>query len=82
MLYDREVKRYEKIRGISNKSTYWLIFELIWRDFFRFIYPKYGSRIFLQGGAKGINSIPWDNNSEKITRWKNGTTGILNGIKS
>ena len=30
-----QVKRYEEAHG-SNKSTYWVIFELIWRDFFRY----------------------------------------------
>jgi hypothetical protein len=30
------VKTYEDQHG-SNKSTYWVIFELIWRDFFRYI---------------------------------------------
>ena len=29
-----QVKKYEEQHG-SNKSTYWVIFELIWRDFFR-----------------------------------------------
>ena len=29
-----EVKRYEAQR-VANKSTYWVIFELIWRDYFR-----------------------------------------------
>lgn len=29
-----EVKKYEAQRG-ANKSTYWVIFELIWRDYFR-----------------------------------------------
>lgn len=33
-----QVKRYEEQRG-SNKSTYWVIFELIWRDFFRSSFP-------------------------------------------
>ena len=37
-----EVKRYEKERE-SNKSTYWLIFELIWRDFFRLFCLKHGN---------------------------------------
>lgn len=31
-----EIKRYEAQRG-SNKSTYWVIFELIWRDYFRWV---------------------------------------------
>lgn len=29
-----EVKKYEAQR-VANKSTYWVIFELIWRDYFR-----------------------------------------------
>ena len=29
-----QVKKYEEAHG-NNKSTYWVIFELIWRDFFR-----------------------------------------------
>lgn len=29
-----QVKKYEEQRT-ANKSTYWVIFELIWRDFFR-----------------------------------------------
>lgn len=40
-----EVKRYEGEHG-SNQSTYWLIFELIWRDYFRYVAMKYGDRIF------------------------------------
>lgn len=27
--------RYESER-VSNESTYWLVFEILWRDFFRF----------------------------------------------
>jgi deoxyribodipyrimidine photo-lyase len=29
-----EIKRYEASRG-GNKSTYWVIFEMIWRDYFK-----------------------------------------------
>lgn len=29
-----QIKKYEEQHG-SNKSTYWVTFELIWRDFFR-----------------------------------------------
>ena len=48
-----EVKRYETER-ISNKSTYWLIWELTCRDFYRFISKKYQDRIFYITGPKGI----------------------------
>ena len=52
------------------------MFELIWRDFFHFIYEKYGSKIFLEGGAKGLKNIEWSNDIEKINRWKEGNTGV------
>ena len=70
----QSVKRYERERKISNKSTYWLLFELIWRDFFRFLCAKYGSRVFHVGGAKGVQRS-WSSDSEKIRRWKLGLTG-------
>ena len=42
-----EIKRYEKSVQ-KNQSTYWLIFELIWRDYFKYISMKYGkSPVFL-----------------------------------
>ena len=73
-----EIKRYEKQTGISNKSTYWLIFELIWRDFYYYLCLKYGNRIFQAGGALDVRKT-WNNDdtsSERIGCWKNGLTGI------
>ncbi|KAJ1425310.1 DNA photolyase, FAD-binding/Cryptochrome, partial [Ochromonadaceae sp. CCMP2298] len=67
-------KRYESERGIANKSTYWLVFELIWRDFFRFFCIKHGKRVFMEGGACSV-SKPWNTDEEKIRRWKLGQTG-------
>jgi deoxyribodipyrimidine photo-lyase len=69
-----EVRRYESERRLSNKSTYWLIFELIWRDFFRAICSKYGTRVFFSGGAVG-KQISWSKDEELIRRWKEGRTG-------
>jgi deoxyribodipyrimidine photo-lyase len=68
-----EVKRYE-LERVSNKSTYWLIFELIWRDFFRALYGKYGTKMFQSGGAHSVNKR-WNTNDEYIQRWKDGMTG-------
>ena len=39
-----ELRRYEKERG-SNESTYWIFFELLWRDFFRLQGKKNGNKI-------------------------------------
>ncbi|KAI9082534.1 hypothetical protein K1719_035403 [Acacia pycnantha] len=37
--------------GISNNGTNWLMFELLWRDFFRFITKKYSSAKQQREGA-------------------------------
>ncbi|MCO5724837.1 DASH family cryptochrome [Robiginitalea marina] len=46
-----QVKRYEK-EVVRNQDTYWLVFELIWRDYFKFISLKHGNRIFHPGGIR------------------------------
>lgn len=69
-----EVKKYEKER-VSNDSTYWLIFELIWRDYFRFSARKYGNQIFKAGGIQHKHRN-WDKDFQKFEKWKEGNTGI------
>lgn len=69
-----EVKKYEE-EVKSNQSTYWLIFELIWRDYFKFISLKYGNKIFFQKGIKN-RSYEWSTDREKFKKWANGETGI------
>ena len=73
MVY-HEIKRYEKERT-KNNSTYWVIFELMWRDFFRLMGKKFGNRIFLKGG---LNQQPKDlsNNMEVFQIWAEGRTGV------
>ena len=69
-----EVKRYESERK-KNQSTYWLVFELIWRDFFRFIFLKHGNRLFQEKGIKG-QAYEWSYNKDAFRRWANAETGI------
>lgn len=66
-----EIKKYEA-EIEQNESTYWLIFELMWRDFFRFKSQKLGSGFF-QHPAVGRNKNPWSNQS--FARWAKGKTG-------
>lgn len=68
-----EVQRYEAER-IQNDSTYWLIFELLWRDYFRGISAKHGSHLFRIGGLRGLN-LPWDQNWQMFELWRQGRTG-------
>jgi len=69
-----QVKRYERER-LSNDSTYWLIFELLWRDYFRFAAEKYGVRIFKSLGITNKH-IDWKHDLEKFENWRTGNTGI------
>jgi deoxyribodipyrimidine photo-lyase len=68
-----QIQQYEQER-IANDSTYWLVFELLWRDYFRFICAKHGNKIFQPAGLQGI-AIPWSDDRELFERWRSGTTG-------
>lgn len=70
-----EVKRYEQERG-ANDSTYWLIFELLWRDYFRFMFKKYGNQFFKAGGFKGQAPEVVPHEDELFEKWKAGETGV------
>lgn len=70
----QQVQDYETQR-IKNDSTYWLIFELLWRDYFRFICAKHGNAIFRQSGLQGI-TIPWEEDWQKFSLWQQGKTGF------
>ena len=69
-----EVKQYEQER-IKNKSTYWLVFELLWRDYFRFVAKKYGNRLFDVRGLQD-KGIEYHNDLATFERWKRGETGV------
>lgn len=68
------VQRYERQR-VRNESTYWLVFELLWRDYFRFILAKHGDRLFRPGGLIGAR-ITWRQDRVAFERWRTGTTGF------
>lgn len=67
------VKQYEAKHG-SNESTYWLGFELLWRDFFQFTTAKHGRALFLK---KGIAQRPTDDDADqqRFDAWRTGRTG-------
>ena len=69
-----ELQKYEK-EVKKNDSTYWLYFELLWRDFFRLTGKKYGNRIFKKTGTRNIN--PGGSADIKIfDKWAKGNTGF------
>ncbi|MBF2001561.1 MAG: DASH family cryptochrome [Synechococcales cyanobacterium M58_A2018_015] len=68
-----QVLQYEEER-VRNDSTYWLIFELLWRDYFRFICQKHGNKVFHPSGLQGID-IPWKQDWQRFDLWREGQTG-------
>lgn len=71
-IYD-QIKKYEAING-ANESTYWLVFELLWRDFFRFMFKKYQTKFFLYSGIKPDKPNTKAANEKALKQWINGTT--------
>ena len=68
-----EIKKYEKQFG-ANDSTYWLVFELLWRDFFRFMFKKYQTKFFLYEGIKTEKVNSKSLNKILLSQWMNGAT--------
>ncbi|MFH5797041.1 DASH family cryptochrome [Haladaptatus sp. CMAA 1911] len=56
------VERYERER-VENESTYWLVFELLWRDFFQFQFAKHGNQFFKREGIRRRN-VDWRSGAE------------------
>ena len=70
----RECKKYEEER-VENKSTYWVVFELLWRDFFKFFALKHGTSMFFPGGTVGSDK-PWKHYDKNLKAWIEGRTGF------
>lgn len=66
------IRRFEAERG-ANDSTYWLWFELLWRDHFRWMHVKHGATLYR---ASGLGKLPTPtHNAQGFKRWCNGHTG-------
>ncbi len=67
-----KVQEYEQ-EVCKNEDTYWLIFELIWRDYFKYISLKHGEKIFKIDGILG-KEYEWKTNDKALRQWINGNT--------
>lgn len=79
----KEIQNFEAETGIVNKSTYWVYWELMCRDFFRFSSVKYGDRIFYENGPWGKSRYvlfqaadwEWKRDPVLFQKWCDGETG-------
>ena len=68
-----EIKKYEEER-VANESTYWLFFELLWREFFRFVSRLNGPKLFWRSGIKEADGTRPKGDLKTLQRWKEGRT--------
>ena len=67
-----EIQNYEN-EICKNEDTYWLVFELIWRDYFKYVSLKHGSKIFKLDGILQ-KKYEWKNNQKAFREWAFGNT--------
>ncbi|MEO7214791.1 DASH family cryptochrome [Mucilaginibacter sp.] len=75
---------------VSPRQVYWevvkyrstlqnadaLMLELLWRDYFRFMFKKHGQKYFRAEGFNDETPQPASNQDELFEHWKNGETGV------
>ena len=61
----------------QNESSYWLRFELLWREYFRHLQRKHPLAFFRHGGL-GLHQVPGAAGAagEALQRWQQGCTGL------
>ena len=71
----RELKRFEREFG-TNESNYWLVFELLWRDYFRFMMKKHNTKLFQLSGIQNKERTGKAHESTLLQKWIEGNTGV------
>ena len=57
----------------ANQSTYWLYFELLWREFYQWHQEKYGADLYLEHGIRDVDPQLGFNESD-CAKWRMGET--------
>ena len=66
------LKEFEAVHG-ANDSTYWIWFELLWRDYFRLLHLKCGAQLYR---AQGLTSLPPPSHDvRRFDAWCHARTG-------
>lgn len=74
-----EVARYEAAFGRTDDSQ-WMVFELHWRDYFRWLVARAGATLFAPGGLNALR-FPWRTlqqaeGAAAFAQWTRGDTGF------
>lgn len=63
---------YERDHG-ANESTYWIYFELLWREYFQWYAKRHGAKLFHAGGIQG-KPRQGSFYAERFKKWCSGNT--------
>ena len=70
----KAVKEYEKTIK-KNQSTWWMIFEIVWRDYFTFKLMRFQNAVYQTEGYAN-KTVEFTNDKGLFKRWCEGRTGI------
>lgn len=68
----QRLKRYEK-QQTANESTYWIYFELLWREYFQWVAMKLRHKLFSAGGVSN-RQVRCCFYPERYQKWCHGNT--------
>lgn len=68
-----EIGHHEAHHG-ANESTYWIKFELLWREFFHWYAHWHGRKLFKSSGLKETTR-KWGHDERRFHDWCEGNTG-------
>ena len=67
-----DLKTFERDHG-ANDGSYWLWFELLWRDYFRLLHLQHGTALHRARGLSALPPVP--HSAPGFERWCQGRTG-------
>ena len=67
-----QLRQFEATHG-ANDGSYWLWFELLWRDYFRFLHLQHGPALYRARGLGPQRATPHD--AQRFAAWCAGRTG-------
>ncbi|WP_293305940.1 DASH family cryptochrome [Pedobacter sp. UBA5917] len=68
----------KKMEGVPNTKAMFnhILLGLLWRDYFRFMFKKYGNTFFNPDGFGSQGPIDIENEQDNFYKWKNAQTGF------
>jgi len=68
----------KKMEGMPNTKAMFnhVLLGLLWRDYFRFMFKKYGNTFFNPNGFGSQGLVDFENEQENFNKWKSAQTGF------